>query len=62
MIDYSSVTAHDVDIRNFNGGLEIDNKTDASPLSIDMNSGEVVLTNTTTTGTITIFVLLIDKK
>ena len=54
VIDYSSVTLHDLDIRNFNGGLEIDNKTDTSPLSIDMNSGEVVLTNTTTTGNITL--------
>ena len=54
VIDYSSVTAHDLDIRNFNGGLDITNKTDTSPLSIDMNSGEVVLTNTTTTGNITL--------
>ena len=54
VIDYSGVTLHDLDIRNFNGGLEIDNKTDTSPLSIDMNSGEVVLTNTTTTGNITL--------
>ena len=54
IIDYNSVTAHDVDIRNFNGGLTVANKTDASDLSIDFNSGELILDNTTTTGNITV--------
>lgn len=53
-IDYAGVTAHDVDIRNFNGGLAITNKTDTSDLSIDFNSGELTLDNTTTTGDITL--------
>ncbi len=48
------MTAHDVDIRNFNGGLTVANKTDASDLSIDFNSGELILDNTTTTGNITV--------
>ena len=53
-IDYSLVTAHDVDVRNYNGGLTITNKTDTSDLSVDFNSGEFILDSTTTTGDITV--------
>ena len=53
-IDYSVVTAHDVDIRDYNGSVTITNKTDASELSMDINSGEVILDSTTTGGNITI--------
>ena len=53
-IDYSVVTAHDVDIRDYNGSVTITNKTDNSALTMDINSGEVILDSTTTGGNITI--------
>ena len=42
-------------IRDFNGGIKIINKTGVDAISIDLSSGQVILSNTTVTnGTITI--------
>jgi len=42
-------------IRNYNGGIKIINKTGAEAISIDLNSGQVILSNTTVTnGTIVV--------
>lgn len=39
-------------LRNFNGGVSLKNKTGASTTSIDLNSGQVILQNTVTGGTV----------
>lgn len=39
-------------IRNYNGGISLKNKTGSEPISIDLNSGQVILQNTITNGTI----------
>ena len=39
-------------IRNYNGGIKIVNKTGAADLSIDMNSGQIILDGTVTAGNI----------
>lgn len=39
-------------IRNYNGGIEIRNKTGPEAVSIDLNSGQIILANTVTNGTI----------
>jgi hypothetical protein len=39
-------------LRNFNGGIELENKTGADSVSIDMNSGQIILDSTVTNGPI----------
>ena len=41
-------------VRNYNGGLMIQNKTGAEDVSIDMNSGKIILDSTVTNGTIVV--------
>jgi hypothetical protein len=42
-------------MRNYNGGIKIINKTGAEAISIDLNSGQIVLSSTTVTnGTIVV--------
>jgi len=42
----------DFALRNYNGGIEIQNNTAANNISIDMNSGQIILASTCTAGTI----------
>lgn len=39
-------------LRNFNGGIELRNKTGADAVSLDMNSGQIILDSTVTSGDI----------
>lgn len=39
-------------MRNYNGGIKIKNKTGPDKVSIDLNSGQVIIDNTVTAGTI----------
>lgn len=39
-------------LRNYNGGIELRNKNGAEPVSIDLNSGQVIIDNSVTNGTI----------
>ncbi len=39
-------------IRNYNGGIKLTNKTGSESVSIDMGSGQVIIDDTVTTGTI----------
>ena len=39
-------------LRNYNGGIELENKTGSDSVSIDLNSGQIVLDSTVTNGTI----------
>ena len=41
-------------MRNYNGGIALTNKSGTAAVSIDLNSGQVVLNNTVTAGTIVI--------
>lgn len=41
-------------VRNYNGGLKIINKTGTDSVSVDLNSGRIVLDSTITNGTITV--------
>lgn len=41
-------------VRNYNGGLELRNKTGADSVSIDLNSGQIILDSTVTDGDIVI--------
>ena len=41
-------------IRNFNGGVKLVNKTGNSPVSVDLNSGQIILETTVTAGEIVI--------
>lgn len=41
-------------LRNYNGGIKLTNKTGTASVSIDMNSGQVVLANTVTAGEIVV--------
>ena len=41
-------------VRNYNGGLEILNKSGADDVSVDMNSGNLILDSTVTAGTIVV--------
>lgn len=41
-------------LRNYNGGIKLINKTGADPVSIDLNSGHVILDSTVTAGEIVI--------
>ena len=52
-IDMNS-TGSALAIRNYNGGIEIINKSGAESVSLDMNSGQVKLDSTVTNGTIVI--------
>jgi hypothetical protein len=39
-------------LRGYNGGIELRNKTNADPISLDIHSGQIILDSTVTTGTI----------
>jgi hypothetical protein len=39
-------------LRNYNGGIELRNKTGAESVSVDLNSGQIILDSTVTNGTI----------
>jgi hypothetical protein len=41
-------------IRNYSGGIKLTNRTGTDACSIDMNSGQVIIDNTVTNGTITL--------
>ena len=41
-------------MRNYNGGIKLMNKTGGEPVSIDMNSGQVILDSTVVSGTIVV--------
>lgn len=41
-------------LRNYNGGIELTNKSGNSSVSIDLNSGQVILSNTVTAGTVVV--------
>lgn len=45
-------TGQSLAIRNYNGGISLKNKTGPESVSLDINSGQVVLQNTVTNGTI----------
>jgi len=44
----------DFSMRNYNGGIQINNKTGSDKVSIDLNSGKIVLDSTVTAGEIVI--------
>lgn len=44
----------DLAIRNYNGGITLTNKTGSENVSIDLNSGQVILTNTVTSGVVVV--------
>jgi len=41
-------------IRNYSGGIKIVNRTGTDPVSIDMNSGQIIIDDTVTAGSITL--------
>ena len=41
-------------IRNYSGGIRLTNRTGTDPCSIDMNSGQIIIDDTVTNGTITL--------
>lgn len=45
-------SGQELSIRNYNGGVKLKNKTGADNVSIDLASGQIVLENTVTNGTI----------
>ncbi|MGI9317644.1 MAG: hypothetical protein ACR2QW_09955, partial [bacterium] len=45
-------SGQDLALRNYNGGIELRNKTGADNVSIDMNSGHIILDSTVTSGVI----------
>lgn len=47
-------SGQELGLRNYNGGIELRNKNGIDPVSIDLNSGQVVLDSTLTAGTIVI--------
>ena len=47
-------TGSSVAIRNYNGGIKLINKSGAESVSLDINSGQVKLDSTVTSGTIVI--------
>lgn len=51
IIDFNGI-ASALALRNYNGGITLKNKTAAGDVSIDLNSGQIVLENTVTVGTI----------
>jgi len=50
-IDFNNVNVA-LGIRNYNGGVKLVNKNGAASVSIDMNSGQIILDGTVTAGTI----------
>lgn len=52
-LDFNNST-HSVAIRNYNGGIKFTNKTQPQPVSIDFNSGQIILDGTVTAGEIVI--------
>jgi len=53
IIDYGG-SGRDLLMRNYSGGVELRNKTGADNVSIDLNSGQVILDSTVTAGTIVV--------
>lgn len=51
IIDYGG-SGRDLIMRNYSGGIEIQNKTGSDSVSIDLTSGQIVLDSTVTAGTI----------
>lgn len=47
-------SGQDLAIRNYNGGIKLTNKTGLENISIDLNSGQVILDPTVTAGTIVV--------
>lgn len=41
-------------VRNYNGGIKLTNKSGANPVSIDLNSGQIILASTVTAGTVVV--------
>ncbi len=51
IIDYNG-SGRDLILRNWSGGIEVQNKTGADAVSIDLISGQIILDSTVTAGTI----------
>ena len=51
VIDFDG-SASTLALRNFNGGITLRNKTGAEPVSVDLNSGQIVLESTVSAGAI----------
>jgi hypothetical protein len=47
-------SGQDLALRNYNGGIKLENKTGADEISIDLNSGQTILDNTVTAGTVVV--------
>jgi len=51
IIDFGG-TGQSLALRNYNGGITLQNKTGADQVSVDLSSGQIVIDNTVTNGTI----------
>ncbi|MHC4950704.1 MAG: hypothetical protein ACYTEU_06920 [Planctomycetota bacterium] len=47
-------SGQDLSLRNYNGGIKIENKTGSNAVSIDLNSGHIILDSTVTGGEVVI--------
>ena len=47
-------SGQELSLRNYNGGIELTNKTGSDNVSLDINSGHVILDSTVTNGTIVV--------
>lgn len=52
IIDFNN-SVSSLSIRDYNGGIKLINKSGSEPVSIDLNSGQIIIDSTVTNGTIT---------